>query len=269
MAAIAVVACLALLPEGTRAPGGASRPAQPAPPEQLVRLERLISMSGTSALHVHAYLRPLLAEIASQRLATRGQSLERLSDAAGRDVLGERLWELVRPGRPFPEDRHGPGVASAELSAMLERARAAVSRSPSARAGWPPRRCRRRGGRWPCQRATRACRARRAVPAVHCRRAWCWRASRESSASSRWSATRLLEGETTRVTAVFTTTASQPWSSNSRSCGRRSSRSSLTATCCCGSRPVRRPKCRSTQPRCVGEHTPSDRWSFGREIRSG
>lgn len=118
-AAIAVVACLALLPEATRSRGRV--PArQPAPPEQLVRLERLISMSSSSALQVHAYLRPLLAEIASQRLATRGQTLERLSDAAGRDVLGERLWELVRPGRPFPEDRHGPGVASAELSTMLE-----------------------------------------------------------------------------------------------------------------------------------------------------
>ncbi len=119
-AAIAVVACLALLPEGTTRSRGRVPARQPAPPEQLVRLERLISMSSSSALQVHAYLRPLLAEIASQRLATRGQTLERLSDAAGRDVLGERLWELVRPGRPFPEDRHGPGVASAELSAMLE-----------------------------------------------------------------------------------------------------------------------------------------------------
>jgi hypothetical protein len=119
-ATIAVVACLALLPEDTTRSRGRLPARQPAPPQRLVQLERLVSMSGSSALQVHAYLRPLLAEIASQRLAGRGQTLERLSDAAGRDVLGERLWEVVRPDRPFPEDRHGPGVSSAELSAMLE-----------------------------------------------------------------------------------------------------------------------------------------------------
>ena len=75
--------------------------------------------AGTSAVHVHAYLRPLLVEIASRRLAARGQTLERMPDAAARELLGDRLWDIVRPDRPFPEDRHGPGVPPQELRAML------------------------------------------------------------------------------------------------------------------------------------------------------
>jgi hypothetical protein len=72
-----------------------------------------------SALHVHAYLRPELAEISSRRLAARGRALERMSDRDGRELLGDGLWEIVRPGRPFPADRYGPGVSLDELEVML------------------------------------------------------------------------------------------------------------------------------------------------------
>lgn len=89
-------------------------------PGQLLAIERLVALAGTSALQVHAYLRPLLAEVASQRLAARGQTLERMPAATGRRLLGERLWEIVRPDRPFPEDRRGPGVGPEDLRAMLE-----------------------------------------------------------------------------------------------------------------------------------------------------
>jgi len=119
LAGIAVAVCVSLVPDprSTRR----RRRAAPAPgrPDQLVELERLVISAGTSAVHVHAYLRPLLAEIASRRLAARGQTLERMTDTAARELLGDRLWDLVRPDRPFPEDRHGPGVAPQELRAML------------------------------------------------------------------------------------------------------------------------------------------------------
>jgi hypothetical protein len=71
-------------------------------------------------VQVHAYLRPRLIELASYRLAARGQTLDRMPDATGRELLGDRLWEIVRPGRPFPEDRNAPGVGPPELAAMLE-----------------------------------------------------------------------------------------------------------------------------------------------------
>lgn len=119
LAGIAVAVCVSLLPE---APGRRRRaPAPPAParPGQLVELERLVISAGASAVHVHAYLRPLLVEITSYRLAAYGRALERMPDAMGRELLGDGLWDIVRPDRPFPEDRHGPGVAPQELRAML------------------------------------------------------------------------------------------------------------------------------------------------------
>jgi len=119
IAALVVVAAVARLPRG--APPGLRRRGLPPParPAQLERLERLVSVSGASALQAHAHLRPLLAEIAARRLAARGLALGRMGDEAGRELLGERLWDLVRPGRPFPEDRTAPGVSASELAAMV------------------------------------------------------------------------------------------------------------------------------------------------------
>lgn len=119
LAAVGIAVCLAQLPRPP-APRERSRPPQPPRPDQLVALERLVSMAGTSALQVHAYLRPQLAEIASRKLAARGRSLERIPAAEGRALLGDHLWDLVRPDRPFPEDRHGPGIPAEQLRQMLE-----------------------------------------------------------------------------------------------------------------------------------------------------
>lgn len=90
------------------------------PPEQLLKLQRLVSTAGFSPVSVHAYLRPLLAEVASLRLAAHGRSLNRMSDAAGAQLMGDPLWDIVRPSRPFPEDRYAPGISAADLSAMLD-----------------------------------------------------------------------------------------------------------------------------------------------------
>ena len=120
LAGIAVATCVTLLP--TPRPLRRRKHVAPGPPQpqQLVALERLVLAAGPSAVSVHAYLRPLLIGIVSHRLAARGQTLERMPDTVGREVLGDRLWDIVRPDRPFPEDRHGPGVPPQELGAMLE-----------------------------------------------------------------------------------------------------------------------------------------------------
>lgn len=120
VAAVAVAACVASVPGVPFARRRRTAAHEPARPRQLVTLERLVATAGTSALQVHAYLRPVLAEIASQRLAAHGQTLARIPDPVGRELLGERLWDVVRPDRPFPEDRHGPGVGPEDLRAMLE-----------------------------------------------------------------------------------------------------------------------------------------------------
>lgn len=120
LAGLGVVICLRLLPR----PEPRSRHEGRLPPDkrpaQLVSLEQLLPSATSSALHVHASLRPLLCEIASQRLAAHGMVLERISEPVGRRVLGDPLWEVVRPGRPFPEDRYGPGLSTRELDAMLD-----------------------------------------------------------------------------------------------------------------------------------------------------
>lgn len=120
LAALAVSGCVLLVPRAAASRRRRAAPPEPARPAQLVALERLVSGAGASAVHVHAYLRPVLAEIASRRLAVRGQRLDRISDPVGRELFGEGLWELIRPDRPFPEHRHGPGVRPQELSGMLE-----------------------------------------------------------------------------------------------------------------------------------------------------
>ena len=120
LAAVGVAVCVALLPGRPPTPRRRVRALVPPRPDQLVALERLAMSAGTSALQVHAYLRPVLVEIAARRLAARGRDLDRMPEASGREVLGDRLWDVVRPGRPFPEDRNAPGLTPEELGAMLE-----------------------------------------------------------------------------------------------------------------------------------------------------
>jgi len=120
LAAIGVAGCVGLAPGPRQTRGRRARALVPPRPDQLLALERLTLSARTSAVHVHAYLRPVLVEIASRRLAAHGHNIERMSETTGRKLLGGRLWDIVRPGRPFPEDRHGPGVTAEELGAMLD-----------------------------------------------------------------------------------------------------------------------------------------------------
>ncbi len=120
LAAIGVAVCVKLLPDvrPARRSGAALR--RPSRPDQLVALERLVGTAGASAIQAHAYLRPVLIEIVSARLVVRGQALERMPESLGQQMLGARLWDLVRPNRPFPENRYGPGVSPQELRTMLD-----------------------------------------------------------------------------------------------------------------------------------------------------
>src|SRR4051812_34327499 len=117
---ISVAALAAALPAGQRPPPPRTRPPGWSPPGQLLRIERIVERSAESGLTAHTQLRPLLAEVAAARLARRGVELSRDHDAARR-LLGSQVWELVRPDRPQPPDRRGPGVAARELEALLDR----------------------------------------------------------------------------------------------------------------------------------------------------
>jgi hypothetical protein len=87
---------------------------------EFLRMEREIDLGVAEAAHAHRRLLPLLRAAAAARLASRhGIELERRPDAA-RTMLGEDVWELLRPDRPEPADRHGPGVPRDQVAAAIE-----------------------------------------------------------------------------------------------------------------------------------------------------
>jgi hypothetical protein len=90
-------------------------------PQELGRLEREVTLGTSTAFDLHYRLRPILREVAEQRLADRrGLRLAR----GGREVeaaLGEELWELVRPDRRPPEKRWALGLDERALARSVER----------------------------------------------------------------------------------------------------------------------------------------------------
>jgi hypothetical protein len=86
----------------------------------LAAVDRLLSMSVSSAEDEHVRLRPMLRDIARQRLADHtGVRLDTAPDAAAA-ILGPEVWELVRPDRERPADPHARGIAPARVRAAIE-----------------------------------------------------------------------------------------------------------------------------------------------------
>jgi uncharacterized membrane protein len=95
--------------EFERALGEAARGDEPV--HEVERMEREVSLGTTTAYDLHTRLIPQLRQIAQARL-------ERSGRAMGPDALGP-WWELLRPDRPAPEDRHGPGISASDLRALV------------------------------------------------------------------------------------------------------------------------------------------------------
>jgi hypothetical protein len=88
-------------------------------PSALVRLEREVSMARASAFDLHARLRPTLSALADDLLSgKRGIDLNRSPEKA-QAVLGDVTWQLVRPDRPAPTDRHAPGISDDDLACVV------------------------------------------------------------------------------------------------------------------------------------------------------
>jgi hypothetical protein len=87
--------------------------------DELDRIDRLVVLGGANAFDLHYRLRPLLRELAAERLAARhGVDLDGDPDRA-RPLLGDELWELVRPGREVGR-RSGPGLPLHSLSRLVQ-----------------------------------------------------------------------------------------------------------------------------------------------------
>jgi hypothetical protein len=89
-------------------------------PSQAERVDRLVRAGVRHSEGVHHQLRPLLTEAVEPALARRGLSLEH-ADPRVREALGEDLWDIVRPDRPWPADPWGPGVGRAQLERIAGR----------------------------------------------------------------------------------------------------------------------------------------------------
>ena len=88
------------------------------------KLEREVELGLQTAFDFHFRLRPTLVEIARNRLAGRGVSLD--DERRARDVLGAEAWGLLRPDRDPPSDRNAPSLSTDDLGglvAALERIR--------------------------------------------------------------------------------------------------------------------------------------------------
>jgi hypothetical protein len=98
-----------------------SRQSDGALPPGLSRIERGVALGAATSFDFHFRLRPLLQEIARQRLTTHhGIDLE-LRHLDAQVVLGKELWEIVRPDKEPPANRFAAGLS-------LDRLRTAVTR---------------------------------------------------------------------------------------------------------------------------------------------
>jgi hypothetical protein len=96
------------------------KPERPPPLAELERIDRLVVLGAANEFDLHYRLRPLLRQLAGDRLYGRhGVELDRHPERA-RQLLGDELWELVRPEREVGR-RTGPGLPPAELAGYVDR----------------------------------------------------------------------------------------------------------------------------------------------------
>ncbi|MEJ7583116.1 MAG: hypothetical protein WKF43_03325 [Acidimicrobiales bacterium] len=98
-------------------------PAPPRVPPGLKAAARLVELGSGTAADLHFRLRPVLREVAAQRLsAAHGLDLDDPRDApAAADRCGPVLWDLVRSGRPTPADRGAPALPPAVVADVVRR----------------------------------------------------------------------------------------------------------------------------------------------------
>ena len=117
---VGAVALVALVPRtGGRVRGGPAR-AGSARPAGLQRLEWMVGSGRHTAGDVQVRVRPVLREIAAARLRRRGVRLDAEPERS-RALLGDELWEIVRPNRPRPADHRLPGLELGTLERLVER----------------------------------------------------------------------------------------------------------------------------------------------------
>jgi hypothetical protein len=96
------------------------RAAAPKPPAELERIDRLLVLGAANAFDAHHRVRPLLRELAAERLHARyGVDLDR-EPARAHELLGEDLWNVVRPDLEL-RHRNAPGLAIDRTARLVDR----------------------------------------------------------------------------------------------------------------------------------------------------
>ena len=116
--ALAAAAALQLRPARRQQPP----PHAPGPkmPMRLRQIADDLRESEQSEFGVDRSLRPLLVPIADARLGRHGVDMARAPRRA-QELLGDVLWEIVRPDRPSAAYRVGRGLAGDDLRTAIER----------------------------------------------------------------------------------------------------------------------------------------------------
>ena len=92
----------------------------PERPAELERLEREVYLSLGSSFYLHHRLRPVLREVAANRLLLRhGLDLD-ARPAEAQALLGDAAWAWVRPDRVEPRNRWASGPPISELTAVID-----------------------------------------------------------------------------------------------------------------------------------------------------
>jgi hypothetical protein len=89
-------------------------------PQELTRMEREVALGVDSAFYAHFRLRPLLREIADQRLESRYASTVADPRAEARESLPDDAWELFDTERKPPRNPHAPGLERQRLRAIVD-----------------------------------------------------------------------------------------------------------------------------------------------------
>jgi hypothetical protein len=98
----------------------ARRAHPPARPPSLAKLEREVSMGAENAFDTHFRLRPLFTDLTRNLLLSRqGIDLDRQPERA-RELVGDELWELVRPDAQPPSERGAPGLPIATIERAVD-----------------------------------------------------------------------------------------------------------------------------------------------------
>jgi hypothetical protein len=116
--ALAAAAALQLRPARRQQPPPRARDHEM--PLRLRQIADDLRESEQSEVGVVRSLRPLLVPIVAARLGRRGVDMA-LAPRRAQELLGDVLWEIVRPDRPPAAYRVGRGIAGDDLRTAIER----------------------------------------------------------------------------------------------------------------------------------------------------